>query len=321
MNIKILMLCALLLAGPWNIAYGLESLRIGVLAYGTLNWELATIEKQALGEKHGISLEAMTLASPQAAKIALQSDAVDVILADWVWVSRMRSKGVDFTFSPYSTTSGSLIVPQDSPIHSLEDLVGKRIGIAGGELDKNWLLLIALAKQSRNLDFDRDIEKIFGAPPLLNQQLLQHNLDALLTYWHYAARLEAMGYREILNGETILAGLGIAKPLPTLGYVFREQWAGQNHRLIREFLAATTEAKNLLCDSDSAWSAIAALTQAEDPETQRLFREKYCQGRIKQWTEQHKALAATVFDLLYRVAGPRLTGSSPHLAEGTFRDD
>ncbi len=94
-------------------------------------------------------IEKVELANPEAGKIALQAGAVDMIVTDWIWVSRMRSEGKDFTFYPYSTASGSLMVPEKSAIRSLADLKGKRLGIAGGELDKNWLLLQALAKTAK----------------------------------------------------------------------------------------------------------------------------------------------------------------------------
>ncbi|MGH8552788.1 MAG: ABC transporter substrate-binding protein [Methylococcales bacterium] len=298
-----------------------ESVRVGVLAYGTLDWELATIQAQKLDEKYGFVLQKWPLSNPQAGKIALQSGSVDLIISDWVWVSAQRARGFDYTFSPYSTASGSLIVAADSTIHSIEDLPGKRVGIAGGELDKNWLLLIALARKSKNIDLDAQVEKIFGAAPLLNQELLRGELDALLTYWHYAARLEALGYREILNGDSIISGLGIDLALPTLGYVFREGWARAHRELLRNFLQATLEAKNLLCESDSAWEAIGHLTESDDPKVRDRFRQKYCEGRIKQFDDRHKATAAKVFGLLHEVAGARLAGPSPVLAAGTFWND
>lgn len=295
-----------------------ETLRFGVLAYGTVNWELATIQNQGLDKKHHFQLHRRLLANPQAGKIALQAHAVDIIVSDWVWVSRQRNNGENYTFSPYSNTAGALMVPPDSEINTLKDLAGKRVGIAGGELDKNWLLLIALAKKRDKLDLDRAVEKIYGAPPLLSQQLLRNNLDAVLTYWHYAARLKTAGYRELLDGGSILSALGINRPLATLGYVFRDDWAHKNRTLVMNFLAATVEAKNLLCQSDSAWSAIAPLMLSDNEITEKIFRTKYCQGRIGRWGDRQKASAATVFRLLHEVAGPRLTGPSPVLDSGTF---
>ena len=172
-------------------------IRIGVQASGTVDWELATLQDNPQTD---FQLEIQHVANAEAGKIALQSGAVDMIVSDWIWVSRLRATGSDFTFYPYSNTSGALVVPKNSPIHSVKDLKGKRLGIAGGELDKNWLLLQALAGQEQ-LDLNASVEKVFGAPPLINEQIKQNRVDAALTYWHFAARLEAQGYRQIIDGK------------------------------------------------------------------------------------------------------------------------
>ena len=86
-------------------------------------------------------------ASNDAADVALMGEAVDGIVEDWLWVSRQRAEGVPLTFIPYSSSVGALMVPADGSIDSLADLEGKRLGIAGGPLDKSWLLIQALAKE------------------------------------------------------------------------------------------------------------------------------------------------------------------------------
>jgi NitT/TauT family transport system substrate-binding protein len=147
-------------------------IRIGVLAFGTVDWELSAIQNDPATASADFQLDIQRLANPEAGKIALQSGSVDMIVSDWIWVSKLRATGSDFTFYPYSTTSGALVVADASPIRTLKDLKGKRLGIAGGELDKNWLLLQALAKKDQ-LDLNSDVDKVFGAPPLLNEQIRQ----------------------------------------------------------------------------------------------------------------------------------------------------
>ncbi|MGZ8192836.1 MAG: ABC transporter substrate-binding protein, partial [Methylobacter sp.] len=168
-------------------------IRIGVQAYGTVDWELSALQDDPQTKSADFKIEIQHVANAEAGKIALQAGAVDLIVSDWIWVSGRRSAGADFTFYPYSDTSGALIVAESSPIHSIKDLKGKRLGIAGGELDKNWLLLQALAKQEQ-MDLNASVEKVFGAPPLINEQIKQNRVDAVLNYWHFAARLEAQGY-------------------------------------------------------------------------------------------------------------------------------
>lgn len=295
-----------------------EPIKIAVLEFGTVNWEMQTIKKQRLDKKYGFNIELRPVASPQAAKISLLSAASHVIVSDWIWVSRQRSTGSDFAFSPYSNTSGAVILKPDSNMESLLDLSGKRVGIAGGELDKNWLLLRGLAQQKFHVDLDREIEKVFGAPPLLNQQIQQDNVDAVITYWHYAARLEALGYKNFMTGQEILEHMGIGQNLPTLGYVFRTEWANDHKTAFNGFLQATIDAKDKLCESDDAWAAIVSLTRTDNPKVQKTLRTRYCAGRIKRWGEEEKRAAAKVYTLLRELTGDKLTGKSIQLQPGTF---
>lgn len=294
------------------------TIRIGVLAFGTANWELAAIKNQHLIENAGFQLDIRPMANSQAGKIALQSGAVDMIVSDWIWVSRMRSTGSDFTFYPYSTTSGALVVPGHSKIKTLKDLQGKKLGVAGGELDKNWLLLQALAKQQNQLDLNSAVKKVYAAPPLLNQEILNNHIDAVINYWHFAARLEAKGYRQIINGKGILNALGIKEEIPTLGYVFNHDWASQNKTIVNQFLRFTQQAKGQLCQSDTAWNQIVPLTKAKDTETQNKLREQYCEGRIRKWGSSEQRAAAEIYTILRKLSNNKLTGNSESLQPGTF---
>lgn len=318
MKFKLILLSYALLLSSVSFAAETTKLKLAVLAFGTVNWELNTLKNQNLLTDAGFELEIHPVANTQAGKIALQSGAVDMIVSDWIWVSRQRSTGSDFTFYPYSTTAGALIVAENSNINSLQDLAGKKLGIAGGELDKNWLLLQALAKQQNQLELNTSVEKVYGAPPLLNQQLLYNRVDAVINYWHFAARLEAKGYKQLINGKEILQQLGIQEQVPTLGYVFNRQWAEQNKQIVTHFLNATQQAKNLLCQSNEAWQAIIPLTKTKDTVTQNTLRERYCAGRITQWGNNEQVAATKIYSLLRKFSNSKLTGNVEAIQPGTF---
>ncbi len=318
MKFKLILLSCSLLVSSYSFATEKATLRIAVLAFGTVNWELTTLKNQKLLADADFKLDIHPVANPQAGKIALQSGAVDMIVSDWIWVSRLRSTGSDFTFYPYSTTSGALIVPEKSAITSVKDLQGKKLGIAGGELDKNWLLLQTLAQQQNQLDLNTSVEKVYGAPPLLNQQIQHHRVDAIINYWHYAARLEAKGYKQLMTGKDILLALGIKEEVPTLGYVFNRNWALQNKEAVNSFLKATRQAKDLLCESTEAWKSIIPLTKAKDLTTQNKLRERYCAGRIKHWGNNEQQAASKIYSLLRKLSHNKLTGHSKTIQPGTF---
>jgi NitT/TauT family transport system substrate-binding protein len=307
--------CYLIAIG--SFASDKPTIRIGVQATGTLAWELAVLQGDDQAKAFDFKIETVSIANSEAGKIALQSGGVDIIVSDWIWVSRLRSDGADFTFYPYSTTSGSLIVPENSTIHAIKDLKGKRLGIAGGELDKNWLLLQALAGQEQ-LDLNASVEKVFGAPPLINEQLKQGRVDAALNYWHFGAKLEAQGYRQIIDGKDILKGLGIQENVPALGYVFKKSWADAHKAAINAFFQASKKARQLLCTSESDWKKIIPLTQAEDAATQSKLRQRYCEGEVTQWGIAEQKAAERIYTLLRKVSNNQLTGKSEHLQPRTF---
>lgn len=296
----------------------LPTIRIGVLAFGTVNWELAAIENEGLAKAARLRLVPTNLASAEAAKIALRGGTVDIIVADWIWVARQREQGLDFTFSPYSTSHGALMVPPESPIRSIADLKGKKLGVAGGGIDKNWLLLQALAKKKYRLDLAKSADIAFGAPPLLNQELLQGRLNALLNYWHYAAKLEAKGYRLLLDGRAMLRELGIQADLANLGYVFRESWAEKNAGALQAYLDIANQARNRLCAHDADWQKVVSLTRETDAKVTTLLRQRYCDGRIENWGPTEVMAAEQVFALLREAGGPELTGKADRLPRGVF---
>ena len=298
-------------------AFEKTSIRIGVQSLGTLEWELHVLEADPDFKMSGIQLQIVSLANAEAGKIALQSGAVDMIVSDWIWVSSQRVTGGDLTFYPYSNTSGALMVPENSPIYKIADLAGKRLGIAGGELDKNWLLLQALAKK-QNLNISELVETTFAAPPLLNEQIKQKRLDALLTYWHFASRLETQGYRQIIDGSEILKGLGVKLNVPSLGYVFKQSWAQYHRFSLNDLFKATRQARQKICSKDDVWQSVIPLTHVDDASTQVLLRQRYCQGGVEQWGEAEQKAAEEIYQLLRGVSHNQLTGHSEHLQAGTF---
>lgn len=316
MKFKILLLSLLLSAN--SFAAEKTVIRIGVQSGGTVEWELPTLQNELKAKRADVQLVIQQVANTEAGKIALQSGAVDIIVSDWIWVSGLREQGADFTFYPYSDISGALMVPKDSGIHSLQDLKGKRLGIAGGELDKNWLLLQTLAKQQLDMDLDASVEKVFAAPPLLNEQIKQGRIDAVLNYWHFSARLEAEGYRTLIDGRSALRDLGISEPVANLGYIFKQSWADQHKQAVKQFVDAGKQAKQTLCSSDAAWQKIIPLTKIDDEKTLKHLRQNYCAGNIEHWGEAEQKAIEKVYLLLHKQSKQALTGKSEQLKPGTF---
>ena len=293
------------------------TVRVGVLKFGTVHWELDVIETHALDEKQGIDLQIVTLGSKRATSVALQGGAADVIVTDWIWVSRQRAEGRDYAFVPYSLAVGGLIVRPDADISRLADLRGKKVGIAGGPVDKSWLLLQAYAKQN-GMDLAQAVEPTFGAPPLLNELIQRGDLPAVLNFWHYNARLKAAGMQELLTTAELLPALGVERPMPLLGWVFNRAWASENRDAIDGFLRASYSAKHLMLESDAEWERLEPKMKVSDGNTAAALRDAYRLGIPRRFDQADREAAALTFAILAREGGEKLAGSSDTLAPGTF---
>jgi NitT/TauT family transport system substrate-binding protein len=301
-----------------RLARAAPKIRIGVLRFGSFSWALDVVRRHGFDTEAGVALDIRQYAGSPAAQVALQAGEVDIILQDWLWVARQRTGGADWSFVPFSSALGAVILPAGSPVQALADLSGRRLGVAGSALDKSWIILRAYAERHDHLDLARRLEPSFGAPALLAEELRRGRLDAALTFWPFAARAEASGMRTLMTMKTAVAGLGIAPDVPFVGYVFRAPWARAERQGLAGFLACMSKAQDLLASSDAEWETLAPLAQAANAAELAHLRDAYRAGIPRLSPEATAAAAATLFAVLAETGGPALVGEAKTLAPGTF---
>jgi NitT/TauT family transport system substrate-binding protein len=294
-----------------------SKVRIGVLKFGTVSWELDTLKQHRFDAANGIDVDVTYFAGEDATNVAMLAGAIDMIVTDWLWVSRQRAEGRDVTLAPYSTSVGAIMVKDASPIRTIADLKGKKIGVAGGALDKSWLLIQALARRDHGLDLPSTSDVVFGAPPLISQKAIQGELDAVLNFWHFCARLEADGFRRLIGAGDAQMALGASGPVSALGYVFHDKWANDNPQAVRGFLEASAQAKDLLARSDEEWLRLAPVIRADGKELAKL-RDRYREGIPRRPVAEEAADAGRLYRVLATIGGEKLVGSAPEMAPGTF---
>jgi NitT/TauT family transport system substrate-binding protein len=294
-----------------------ETIRLAVQKTGTFAWELAVIRAHGLDRQANLVLQVNELASPEAGKIALRGGGADVIVSDWLWVSRERGLGAKLTFYPYSSALGAVMVPNISSIRTLTDLKGRKLAVAGGPIDKNWLLLRASMKQD-GIDLKSESTIVYGAPPLLAAKMLSGEMDAIVIYWNFCAALEAKGFRRLTGIEDLLPKLGAKGRTAMIGYVFDEEWGSANRDAVTRFIAMTRGAKEILATSDAEWEKIAPLTGAADAATLRAYRDRYREGIPRRPIADEEADARVLYRVLAAIGGREIVGRAQELAPGTF---
>lgn len=299
-------------------ASALPKIRLGLLQFGTVQWIADVIRRRELDAAHGFSLSTSPLANTEAGRIALMAGGADVVVSDWLFAATARAGGTRLCFSPLSTTAGGIVVRADAPFASLTDLRDRKLGVAGGPADKSWILVQAAARR-QGLDLATGAKVNYGAPPLLSAKLLQGELDAVLTYWSFVARLEAQGAREIVSVAACEHQLDVSPVAAAVGYVFHEDWAEANRAALDGFLAASREAEQVLAHSDAEWEAVRPVMNAPDDAVFAGFKARFLAGIVPSGAQPElERDAARVLAILNEMGGVRTAGSLTALPPGLF---
>jgi NitT/TauT family transport system substrate-binding protein len=304
---------------PMTGAEAADRLRIAIQKTGTASWELEVIKAHGLDKAANLDIETIELASTEAGKIALVGGAADMVVEDWLWAARERALGGKLLFTPYSSALGAVMAPKDSPIHGVADLAGRSIGVAGGPLDKSWLLLRAAALGA-GLDLTKAAQPSYGAPPLIAEKLVQGETEAALEYWNFSADLEERGFRRAIEMADVEKTLGATGPVAMTGYVFSESFAASHKDVLRRYFAAAAEARKILSEDPSAWAPIEARLRLKDDRALAVYRHRYLEGVPKRAIAEEAADARVLYRRLAEVGGEALVGKERELDAGLFYD-
>ena len=292
-------------------------IKLATQVSGTVNWEITTIQSNGFDTANGFRLEVQDVAAGPAAQIAFMGGEVDMIVSDWLWVARQRAEGQDFVFIPYSKAVGALHVAKDSPAQSLSDLKGQKIGIAGGPVDKSWLILRAYSMAKEGFDLAGETEQVFGAPPLIFETAMNGELAGAVNFWHFGAKMEAAGMRPLITVAEAGAALGLDPNTPLLGYVVRGEMLRDHPDLVEGFTKASRAAKDLLASDDAAWETIRPLMNAKSDAQFDALKAGFRAG-IPAPGPVNETSAAKMLALMADLGGEELLGNVNTLPEGVF---
>lgn len=317
---NLLQTAATLTAAAWfpRFAHASNVVRLSSVKGGSVSWLIETIRAEKLDQKHGFEMKIIEVATNSAAPVALLAGEADVIVSDWTWAMRQRSKGLDLKFSSYSSALGAVMVPKDSPVKSLGDLVGKKIGVAGTGVDKSWILMRAYSNKVLGKDISKNADVIFGAAPLITEEFKSGRLDACLNFWTYAARLAGSGSRQLLSMAEVITALDFAPAPPLVGYIWSEKGVAGGAVPVDKFLAASDEANAVLAKSDEAWERLKPLVKPSSDEEMAAIKAYFRSGITGPWTPEATASADKMTKLLIELGDSELVGDGTKFDPALF---
>ena len=315
----LLVACSVVFFPVPSFSTDLPKIRAAVLKIGTVNWELDTIRRNGFDTANGFELVVQPFADNGATRVAFAGGETDVVVADWIWVASQRAAGKDYVFIPYSKAVGSMVVKNDHPARTLADMKGLKIGIAGGPVDKSWLILQAYARQQYDIDLADQTEQVFGAPPLIFKAALKGETDGAVNFWHFLAKMKVAGMRELISVSDASRALGLDPEIPLLGYVFSESFLSNNPGLAIGFYRASRSAKDLLAKDDGAWEPLRERMRVKNDAQYKSLRRDFRAG-IPNSGNIDESNAAKMLELMSELGGAKLVGKATVLPEGVFAD-
>lgn len=217
----------------YEVSFGASALpsSIGLLA--------AIIEDNEMDAAHGLDLEFSEFA-PDQAEQAVLTGQVDTGFFPVVSLGEVRAEGEDVVFlRPLQANHGALVVRDEDPYESLEDLVGERVGTLD-PVSGIYTSMQVLAAEI-DLDWEGDFEVISGPPPGLISFLETGEVEAIVHFEPNVSRLVATGdYRSIMVPTEEWEEL-TGQPLFMLGVAARESWVEDNTEAARRLVALFDE--------------------------------------------------------------------------------
>ena len=179
------------------------------------------------------------------------------------------------------------------------------------------MILQAYAQKNYGMDLKGSTEQVFGAPPLIFKSATSGEVQGAINFWHWGAKMQAEGMRNILSVEEAALDLGLDPQTPLLGYVVKGDMLRDNPELVEGLANASRAAKDMLATDDGEW---ARLRERMNADTEAQFEALVAGFRAGIPAEGpiDEAAADKMLTLMYELGGPELLGEATTLPEGLF---
>jgi len=294
-----------------------EAIRVAEVVTGGERILLATMAAAGLDARHGFKLVTRPYGGEEEARRALLAGDVDIIMTDWLWAARQRAGGTDVACVAASIAPAAIMVPHDSQITAIADLVNRRIGIGHDSGNPTWLMIRAAALSASRINLDLTA-RTFGPLPGLASQLRAGAIDALVADGPDATQLGRQGYIRLIGSDGLARGFGVDGQIPTAVWAFRDAGMTRRPTILSAFFTASRAASHLLASDAKTWVPLTNLYPGADAAMLAGLRAAHAEGEVTHWGALDSARLNDLAKRLAQVLGPEVPAPLPN---GLMRDD
>ncbi|GAA4144790.1 ABC transporter substrate-binding protein [Actinomadura keratinilytica] len=229
-------------------ANGLEQseITVGTMLVGdTAPLQLAI--SRGLFKAEGLTVKTQVINGGAEAIPRLKSGQLDISFGNYVSFFNAAATGalkvkVVAEASQTAPKTHTLLVAKDSPIRSIADLKGKKIGV---NTKRNvGTLLVRSAAKPAGVELDEDKNFVEVPPPNMEAALKSGSVDAVQAIEPFGTQIQQK------LGARLLADLssGATADFPLAGYATTEEFANKNPKTVAAFQRAIVKAQGMAAD-------------------------------------------------------------------------
>jgi NitT/TauT family transport system substrate-binding protein len=274
---------------------------------GTQKLVTDVIKAQHLDTKYKLDLQVKSFQNPPASAQAAAQHAVNIAYGGLTTMAVARDKGSDMVFfGPFITTpKDGVFVKKDSPITSLDQLKGKKIGSFSGTASATTAILNAVASKTYGIDDLNNQAHIVVAPdPALFGLLDKGDIDAALVVDSSTVKADLTGqYRKILDLNDAYQKAFSENPI-FVGLVTSDEFAKDHCGELKAFTRAQQDAVAYILSHDDVWDGYArdlGITQAG---ASAALKDLSSEFEVK-WTDAEISAAQTLLTSMIPILGEK----------------
>ncbi|MBI2369068.1 MAG: ABC transporter substrate-binding protein [Deltaproteobacteria bacterium] len=295
-----------------------QKFRFGTLP-GTTEFILFVMERERFLQQEGVELEKVRVLNPAPLHTLLVERKVDVGYAGFSAMAVARAQGRDMVvIFGVNSPANVVVVPKASPVRTVADLRGKKIGLFGGPGAMTSAMLFVIGKRWHGIDLQKEAELVTAPGPALAGFLEKGQVDAALVGTTESITFPLTGkYRVLLDiGKEWEARKGRAPAKVTFGP--NEAFAREHGEALRAFLRAYVRAVEHVRRNPAIWREYAGQIKVTSEEAIRAMQTRWSEAYLDRWDREQIEVQMDFLQAAVEVLGPRFLRAIP---KGLVRTD
>jgi NitT/TauT family transport system substrate-binding protein len=277
-----------------------------VVIPGAQDFVINVMQNQGFDRKYNLVLDIRRVLQPQFADQAVAERLVDIGFMGIVGAVKARAEGKGIViFHALTGPSNLVLAPQTSPVRTLADLRGKKVGTFSGPGSATYAMLIAVGRHVHGIDLEKEAQLISAPNPALKGLMDRGELAAALFGTVDSVKVFLEGRYRIVSDLAEDFQKRFGRVAAHVVMATRDEYARQHPEVVRAFVAAYGDTLSYVDQQRRVWVEYARALEFPSPEAAAvLLRQRMGSRFIRRWDEEQRRVQEQFIRILIEVLGP-----------------